>query len=142
MDKQSQRIDAIVGDSARLDFSEAVGMFFAHLHQNLVLPCEVKGIEDFRWEEIYVIGPGDAKEYAQLKKSRPSWRDHFELLRIERGVMSEWMLFAGDDIAAHVRRKSDAKEFTLGLAELKVVDKRSPNHRLLDDYAVFFANWR
>ena len=142
VDKQSQRIDAVLGGSARRDFGEAVGVLFAHLRQNLVLPCEVTGREDFRWEERYVIGPGDAQEYARMKKTHPSYRDHFELLEIERGVVSEWMLFAGEDIAAHVRRKSDGKEFVLGLAELEVVDKRSPNHRLLDDYAVFFVNSR
>ena len=142
MDKQFQRIEAIVGDTAERDFTAAVGVFYAHLRKHLVLPCEVTGTEDFRWEERYILGPGDPKEYARLKKSRPSYRDHFELLEIERDVVSEWMLFAGEDIAAHVRRKSDGKEFVLGLAELKAVDKRSPNYRLLDDYAVFFVNSR
>jgi hypothetical protein len=41
-----------------------------------------------------------------------------------------------------VRRKSDGKEFTLALAELKAVEKRSPSYRLLDDYEVFFVNSR
>lgn len=142
MDKQFQRIDAILGDSAERDFTEAVGVFYAHLHKHLVLPCAVTGTEDFRWEERYVFGPGDPKEYARLKKSRPSYQDHYELVAIEKGVVSEWMLFAGDDIAAQVRRKSDGQEFTLGLAELKAVDKRSSNYRLLEDYAVFFVNYR
>jgi hypothetical protein len=57
-------------------------------------------------------------------------------------VVSEWMLFAGDDIAAHVRRKSDGKEFVLGLAELSAVDKSSSNYRHLNDYAVFLVNYR
>lgn len=50
--------------------------------------------------------------------------------------------FGGEDIAARVRRKSDGKEFYLGLAELKAIDKRSPSNQLLDDYAVFFTNYR
>ena len=142
MDKQFQRIEAILGDSAERDFTEAVGIFYDYLRRNLALPCEVTGTEDFRWEERYVLGPGDPREYARLRKSRPPYQDHYELLAIENGVVSEWMLFAGDDIAAHVRRKSDGKEFVLGLAELKPVRKRSPNYRLLDDYAVFFVNSR
>ena len=117
-------------------------MFYEHLRQHLVLPCEVTGTEDFRWEERYVLGSGDPKEYARLKKSHPSYRDHYELLKIEQDAVSEWMLFAGDDIAAHVRRKSDGKEFVLGLAELKAADKRSSNYRHLDDYAVFLVNYR
>jgi hypothetical protein len=131
MDKQFQRIDAIVGDNAERDFAEALSIFYTHLRQHLVLPCDVTGTEDFRWEERYV-----------LKKSQPSYRDHYELLKIEQDVVSEWMLFAGDDIAAHVRRKSDGKEFVLGLAELRSVDKSSSNHRHLNDYAVFLVNYR
>lgn len=142
MDKQFQRIDAIVGDNAEWDFAEALSMFYTHLRQHLVLPCDVTGTEDFRWEERYVLGPGDPKEYARLKKSQPSYRDHYELLKIEQDVVSEWMLFAGDDIAAHVRRKSDGKEFVLGLAELRTVDKSSSNYRHLNDYAVFLVNYR
>jgi len=102
----------------------------------------VTGIEDFQWEEFYVIGPGDQKEYQQLKKSRPSYRDRYDLVEIHRRLVSEWMLFGGEDIAARVGRKGDSKEFVLGLAELKAVDKRPPNFQLLDDYAVFCANWR
>ena len=142
MDKQFQRIDAIVGDNAEQDFTEALSMFYAHSRQHLVLPCEVTGTEDFRWEERYVLGPGDPKEYARLKKTQPSYRDHYELLKIEQDVVSEWMLFAGDDVAAHVRRKSDGKEFVLGLAELRTVDKSSSNYRHLNDYAVFLVNYR
>ena len=45
-------------------------------------------------------------------------------------------------IVARVRRKSDGKEFDLGLAELQVTDKKSPNFRLVDDYAVWLVNNR
>jgi hypothetical protein len=102
----------------------------------------VTGIEDFDWEEYYVLGAGEPKEYERLKKYQPSYRDRFELLAITRDVASEWMLFGAEDIAGHVRRKRDGKEFSLGLSELKAVDKRSPNYQLLDDYAVFFTNYR
>jgi hypothetical protein len=142
MDKQFARIEAIVGDDAEQDFPAAVRRFYDHLCNHLVLPCEVTGTEDFRWEEYYVIGPGDPQEHARLKKNRPSYEDRYDLLEITQGEVSEWMLFAGEDVAAHVRRKSDGKEFVLGLAELKPVNKRSPNYRLLDDYAVFFVNYR
>lgn len=140
--RQFQRIESILGDSEKLSFRQLVQRFFEHLERSLVLPCEVTGIEDFNWEEFYVLGPGDPKEYQRLKKQRPSYRDRFELLAVKKGVLSEWMLFDAEDIAADVRRKSDGKRFYLGLAELKAVDKRSPNYQLLDDYAVFFANYR
>lgn len=142
MNKQFQRIDAIVGDSAEEDFDAAVETYFNHLRSALVLPCDVTGTEDFRWEERYVLGGASPKEHEQLRKTQPSYMDEFELLEIELGPESEWMLFAGEDIAAHVRRKSDRQEFTLGLAELRAVNKKSPNYRVLNDYAVFFVNSR
>jgi hypothetical protein len=141
-DRQFRRVESILGGSENLSFDEMVDKIFVHLQRSLALPCEVTGIEDFDWEEYYVWGPGNPKEYERLKKQQPSYRDHFELMAIERDLVSEWMLFGGGDIAAHVRRKSDGKEFTLGLAELKAIDKRPPNYQLLDDYAVFFSNYR
>ncbi len=143
LDEQIERIDAIIGDSReRGGLEAAVRVYFEHLKKFLVLPCEVAGTEDFRWEEYYVFGPGDRAEYERLRKHRPSYTDRYQLIGIELDVISEWMMFAGDDIAAHVKRESDNKEFTLGLAELKPVDKNSPNYRLLDDYAVFLVNYR
>lgn len=142
MDHQFQRIDAIVSDGEEMDFTQALSMFYAHLRKHLVLPCEVTGTEDFRWEERFVLGPGDPKEYARLKKNQSSYRDHYDLLKIERDAVSEWMLFADDDIAAHVRRKSDGKQFVLGLAELHAVGKSSSNYRHLNDFAVFVVNYR
>ena len=141
-ERQFRRVESILGGSKNLSFHEMVDKFFVHLQGSLVLPCEVTGIEDFDWEEYYVLGPGSPKEYERLKKHQPSYRDRFELRAVERDVVSEWMLFGGEDIAAHVRRKSDGKEFYLGLAELKTVDRRSPSYQLLDDYAVFFSNYR
>jgi hypothetical protein len=142
IDEQFQRIDTILGDSRERGLKAAVEVYFQHLRNNLVLPCEVSGIEDFRWEEYYVIGPGRKTEHDRLRKQQPSYLDHYELIGIELDEISEWMLFMGDDIAAHVKRISDNKEFTLGLAELKAVDKLSPNFQLLDDYAVFLVNNR
>jgi len=53
-----------------------------------------------------------------------------------------WMMFYSEDVAAHVRRRSDGKEFYLGLAEIKAVDKKSINYQLIDDYAVWLVNNR
>lgn len=140
-DIQDQRISAVLGNED-LDAEEGVRRFFEHLKKNLRLPSEVTGIEDFRWEEFYVIRPGDKAKYERLKKTQPSYRDRYDFLGIELENESEWMLFAGEDIAALVRRKSDNKTFCLGLAELEAIDKKSENCQLLDDYAVWFVNNR
>src|SRR5437764_181868 len=55
-DEQFRRIDAILGDSMERGLEAAVEVYFQHLRNALVLPCEVTGSEDFRWEEYYVIG--------------------------------------------------------------------------------------
>ena len=142
IDAQDARIAEIVGDDEESSFEDGVDKFYHHLQKSLQLPCDVTGIEDFRWEEYYVIGPGDPKEFERLRQNQPSFRDKFELLAIEADVDSEWMLFDGEDLAGHVRRRSDGKEFYLGLAELKAVARKSRNYQLLHDYAVWFVNSR
>jgi hypothetical protein len=140
-DEQMKRWEAILGNAAEGTQEEALKVFVKHLKAHLQLPCEVTGIEDFRWEEPYVIGGWSRQEYKQLKKTQPSYTDKYELLDIERGWRSEWMMFE-EDTVAHVRRKSDGKEFDLGLAELRVTDKKSRNFQLIDDYAVWLVNNR
>ncbi len=135
------RTEAILADAPDATLDKCIEKLFDHLARNLALPCEVTGIEDFDWEERYVIGGVSPAEYRELKKTQPSYRDRYLLLGIEIDAQSEWMLCPGEDIAAHVRRKSDDKEFWLGLAELRATDKRSANYQLLGDYGKwFFSN--
>ena len=140
-DEQMRRWEAILGDADEGTQEDALIVFFKHLKANLQMPCEVTGTEDFRWEERYVIGGWSQQEYQRLKKTQPSYTDKYELLNISQDEWSEWMMFS-EDIIAHVRRKSDGKEFHLGLAELRVTDKKSPNFQLVDDYAVWLVNNR
>ncbi len=140
-DAQDQRIEAILGNEQELSFEAVIERFYQHIKASLSLPCDVTGIEDFRWEEYYVLGPGNEAEYDLLCKTQPSYQDTFELLAIEKEVFSEWMMFDGEDLAARVRRKSDKKEFYLGLAEIEAVEQGS-NYQLLDDYSVWFVNNR
>lgn len=139
-DAEEKRIRSILGD-ARTDFARAREVWVTHLNQNLTFPCQVTGIEDFRWEEPYVIGGWDAREYKQLKRTQPSYTDKYELLRLDPEAISEWMMFH-DDISAKVRRISDGKEFILGLAELKACDKNSPDRELMHAFSVWLVNSR
>ena len=141
-DAQDARIEALIGEDVESTFEDCVSKFYEHLKSSLELPCDVTGVEDFAWEEYYVIGPGDPKEHERLRKNQPSFEDTCELLAIEEDVYSEWMMFHGEDLAGHVRRKSDGKEFHLGLAEIEAVDKKSRNYQLLDDYGMWFVNNR
>lgn len=47
-----------------------------------------------------------------------------------------------DGILVNLRRISDRKKFTLPLADLKATDKKSLSYEILDDYSVWFVNWR
>lgn len=140
MDAQDSRIAAIVGDEDKWDIPDGMNKFYSHLSTSLELPCEVCGIEDFRWEERYIFGPGKQKEYEKLKQSQPSYSDKYTLLEIVPSGYSEWMMCPDEDIAAQVRRLSDGKEFLLGLSELEACNKKSMNYQLLHDYAVWFVN--
>ena len=138
-DEQVRRWEAILGDAAEESKEDSLIRFFEHLKANLQLPCEVTGVEDFRWEEPYVFGGWDQQEYERLMKTQPSYTDKYKLLEIDQDQISEWNMFS-EDIVAHVRRQSDGKGFFLGLAELKVTDKKTANFQIVDDYATWLVN--
>jgi hypothetical protein len=137
IDTQTQRLANLFGtpDVPAVD-TETLERFLASLKQHLALPCQLTGIEDFDWEEYYVIGPGSKIEHERLRKTRPSYMDTYELLSFEDDVDPH------KGIMVHVRRLSDKKKFTLTLSDLQSTNKKSKNYQLLDDYAVWFVNWR
>ena len=141
LDQQFARIYEIIGGKDT-PFEQARQRFYEHLCSALSVPCEVTGTEDFNWEEYYIFGPGDPKEHERLRKSQPSYMDMYDLLIIKDDLVSPWMLFRTEDLGAHVRRKSDGREFILGLAELEPTDRKSENYQLLADYSVWFVNFR
>jgi hypothetical protein len=101
----------------------------------LTFPIKLTGIEDFDWEEFYILGPGDDKEYKELKKTRPSYQDTFNMIRIDNYYNENYGLFA------KVTRVSDKKRFMIPLADLKVIDEKSDNYQILDDYSVWVVNY-
>ncbi|MCF7794523.1 MAG: calcium-binding protein [Candidatus Cloacimonetes bacterium] len=44
-------------------------------------------------------------------------------------------------LIVRVTRVSDKKRFKLPLADLKVIDRKSPNYQIVDDYSVWFGNY-
>jgi len=140
-DEQEQRILAVIGDED-VEGDEAYRRWYEYLSSRLVLPCDVTGIEDFQWEEFYVIGPGDKAEYKRLRKNQPSYQDVFELTSVSLDSESRWCTFPDELLKAHVRRKTDGKRFVLGLSDLKATSKGSEAYRLLHDYAVWLVNYR
>jgi hypothetical protein len=61
-DKQRQRLADLFGTEGVPSVkTETLERYLDHLKQHLEFPCQLTGIEDFPWEEIYVMGPGDKK---------------------------------------------------------------------------------
>ncbi|MDL1981241.1 MAG: calcium-binding protein [Deltaproteobacteria bacterium] len=115
--------------------NENLKKYFDYLNDHLDFSKLVTGMQDFRWEEYYVFGPGDQKEYEKLKKKNPSYTDKYQILSLEEYDYDE-------SILVNVKRISDKKKFVLPLAELKAVDKDSNNFQLLEDFSMWFWNYR
>ena len=93
---------------------------------------EKSGAEDFAWEEPYVLGIFDQKDYEQLKKTRPAYTDKNELIEPVNRI---------DDLygmMTRVRRISDNKVFEIPLWDLETVVPQDPNSGLLA--AFLFVN--
>ena len=134
MDIRDERILSILQSDDTERTNENLEKYLDFLKKNLSYPCVLTGIEDFNWEEFYIFGPGDKEEYEELKKTKPSYTDTFELLEL----LKEVDLILG--IFAKVRRISDNQIFLIPLADLKAVERKSKNYQLLDDFSVWIVN--
>jgi hypothetical protein len=134
LDEQDKRIEQIFG---RFDVGvskKTCLKYMDYLKQNIEFPCQLTGIEDFSWEEFYVFGPGNKKEYEKLKREQASYTDTFNLISFEKNVDKN------RGILVKVERLSDKKKFLLSLADLESTEEESKNYQLLDDYSVWFVN--
>ena len=137
MDDQEKRIESVfpkrIDDiSIRL---QTLKIYKKYLDKKLEFPVKLTGREAFKWEGFYVFGSGEKKEYEELKKTRHSYKDNYNLIRIDEHIEEDYGLFA------KVTRITDKKRFLLPLAHLKAVDEQSKNCMLFDDYSVWFVNY-
>jgi len=136
-EKQEKRIIAILGTEEVDVTRKTVKNYLEYLKRHVEIPCQLTGIEDFEWEDPYVFGFGSKREYEELKKTQPSYKDKFNLIKFVDEIGDEY-----DGIFVHVQCVSDKRKFVLPLADLKTTDKKSKNYQLLDDYSVWFVNNR
>lgn len=142
VDKQTERILSVLGVNSENNAvvnMENIKKYFDYIKENVEMPCIVTGIEDlgcFGWEEYYTFGPGSEKEYEKLKKKYPSYTDEYELLSLDDDFDEE------DGILVHVIRISDRKKFVLTLSDLEAVDQNSKNGQTINDYVVWFVNYK
>lgn len=135
LDEFEHKIQKIL-NVKNIDVSEkTLKKYLEFLKKNIKMPCNLTGQEEFVWEEEFVFGRGNKKEYEKLKKIRPSYSDVFKLLRFEDLISEEV------GILVEVQRVSDGKKFTLPVADLEATEEDSPNRDLLDDYAIWFFNY-
>lgn len=147
-DEQFDRIYKILGieqvdDEEDVDRAtvtcENLLKYLEFLKKEVTNPIVVTGIEDmgcFGWEEFYNFGPGSKKEYEELRKQYPSFRDKYELLSFNEDFDDE------EGLCVDVQRIYDKKKFTLTLSDLKTFDRKDKNTQLLDDYSVWYTNFR
>jgi hypothetical protein len=137
LDRQLKKIAEVFGKDEPPEVNEKnLKIFLKHLRKNVEYPCMLTGSEDFEWEEFYIIGPGSKKEHDQLRETQASYLDIFELIDFDYDP-------SGDEgIHAKVRRLSDKKIFILPLDYLKVKPRKSKNFSLINDYGVWFVNYR
>jgi len=135
-EKEIKRYEEILGVSVeKIVVSMAtLRKYIKYLQKELEMPCELTGIEDFRWEEYYVLGPGDMDEYEELKKTQPSYTDTFKLIAVENDITEKRL-----GIMVSVRR--GRQKFYLPLQDLKAIDKKSLNYKLIDEYCTWIVNY-
>ncbi len=140
--EQEKRIKAVFGaaDDIPQVTENTLQIYFEHLQEHLETPCLLTGIESmgyFGWEERYSFGYGSKAEHQRLRKTQASFRDEYELKTFAATVNMAW-----EDIVVDVRRITDSKEFSIPLSELQAVDESSMHYQLLNDYSVWYVNWR
>jgi hypothetical protein len=124
-------------DSKDLSVSEEnLDKFYDYLYEQIKYPCLLTGTEDFSWEEPYLLGVFDQKEYEELKKKRASYTDHFKMVRLEDIIDDLW------GILVKVQRIGDRKVFVLPLWDLKTADRKDRNRQLIDNYSFWMTNYR
>jgi hypothetical protein len=134
-DEQEKRISKILVNADIYVNEKNLKKYRKFLVSNLENPIYLDGVEDFPWEERFVFGYGNKKEYARLRKTRPSYKDTFKLIKILEAEECETDLFA------KVKRKEDGKVFEIMLSQLKCIDENSKNYELLNDFSVWIVNY-
>ncbi len=132
-----KRIAAVFGtDSVPEVGKKTLQIYRAYLLQHVAEETVLTGREDFLWEEFYVFGPGDKKEYEELKQTRPSYTDDFAFTDILKKTIDD------HDLIAEVKRLSDGKKFEIGLSWLTTKKKKTEAYQVLDDFATWIVNWQ
>jgi len=134
--EEEQLIRQILDSEDLLVTEETQNKFYKYLLEHIKYPCIVTGTEDFSWEEPYVLGIFDDREYQELKKTKPSYTDRYYL----KGPVKIIDELYG--IIFRVKRISDNRLFELPLWDLETADKQDSSTSLLKAYSFWMTNYR
>ena len=132
--EEEKRIAAILSDNDLEVTEEKQDIYFDYLQKNILKQAMLTGSEPFPWEERYLFGGGSKKEHENLKKTRASSKDKFELIELMDDIDEDY------GIIAKVRRVTDKKQFELPLWNLECTDKNSKSYELISDYSYCMTN--
>jgi len=133
-EEEEKRILEILGTKDTSVSETNLHTYYNYLKKNIQLPCVLTGMEDFDWEEPYVIGGWSEAEYEKKKLTQPSYTDHFTLVKFIE--IDNWK-----GIIVKVKRLSDKKIFHLPLWDLKILDRNSSDYLLISDYSSWMTNY-
>ncbi|MDH3674949.1 MAG: hypothetical protein OES12_05595 [Anaerolineae bacterium] len=139
-DPQFERIKQVFGiaEIPRVT-GKTLHIYFEYLKERLACPCMLTGIESIRffgWEERFEFGYGSKIEYDRWRRQEGSYKDKYEMKEFDATVDEAW------DILVNVQRIPYRKRFEIPLSQLQAVDKTSRNYQSLNDYTVWYVNWR
>jgi Calcium binding len=134
-EEANERVLEIIGGE-ELDVTEkALAKYLTFLKKNVKAGTMLTGAEPFEWEEKYIDSRALAKEYAQKKKTHPSFDDTFELVSFLYDKNQH------DEINVKVKRDTDKKIFELQLCDLQVEDEDSNEAEIIDDYSYWILTF-
>ena len=135
-EEEEKRISEILDSQNTLVTEINLRKYHNYLKNNINISCILTGIEDFDWEEPYLIGGWSKAEYEMKKLTKPSYTDHFALVEFVEKI-DNWK-----GIIVKVKRLSDEKIFDLSLWDLKIFDKDSSDYLLISDYSSWITNYQ
>lgn len=117
---------------------ETLEIYHQYLSKNLSMNFLLTGQDSFgffSWEEKFDWGYGSQKEHDKLRKKRASYHDQFVFLGLEN-------IDLDFGIIAQTTRITDNKKFKIPLTDLKACNENTNERALLEDYSMWFVNYR
>jgi hypothetical protein len=133
--EQEKRINKVFTNDNVFVNKDNLKIYYNFLKSKIQKPCVLTGMEDFDWEEPYLLSGWCKLEYEKLKESNPSFRDIFLFVELDEEY-DDWK-----GLYAIVKRLTDSKVFRIPLWDLKVTDVKDSNFIVMSDYSFWMTNY-